>query len=127
MARKIQAKGQCTYCKGEFAKGGMIKHLSSCPQRLAAITASEQQPEATENLYQLRVQDAWQRDYWLDLEVRGSATLQQLDKYLRAIWLECCGHLSKFSIGGGWGGREIAKNRRVEQIFGSGADFWLRC
>jgi hypothetical protein len=31
--------------------------------------------------------------------MRGSATLQHLDDYLRAIWLECCGHLSAFEIG----------------------------
>jgi len=37
--------------------------------------------------------------------MRGSATLAKLDDYLRAIWLECCGHLSKFTIGG-WGGGE---------------------
>jgi len=37
--------------------------------------------------------------------MRGSATLTKLDDYLRAIWLECCGHLSKFTIGG-WGGGE---------------------
>ena len=35
-----------------------------------------------------------------DLEMRGSATLAKLDDYLRAIWLECCGYLSGFTIGG---------------------------
>lgn len=28
------------------------------------------------------------------------ATLGQLDRFLRDIWLECCGHLSEFTIGG---------------------------
>ena len=28
------------------------------------------------------------------------ATLKELDDYLRAIWLECCGHLSAFEIAG---------------------------
>ncbi|MFC1972669.1 hypothetical protein ACFLVE_04630 [Chloroflexota bacterium] len=122
MAQKTQSKGQCTYCREEFTKGGMIKHLSSCPQRLEAITVAEQLPQATENLYHLRIQDAGHGDYWLDLEVRGSATLQQMDKYLRVIWLECCGHLSRFSIGSAWGGREIAKNRHIEQIFDMGVE-----
>ncbi len=31
--------------------------------------------------------------------MNGDATLQDLDFYLRAIWLECCGHLSSFAIG----------------------------
>jgi endogenous inhibitor of DNA gyrase (YacG/DUF329 family) len=122
MPRKKQTKGQCVYCGKELAKGGMIKHLSFCPQRLAVIAASEQQPLATENLYHLCVQDAWQGDFWLNLEIRGSATLQHLDKYLRAIWLECCGHMSSFFIGGGWKGREIAKKHRIEQIFEPGVE-----
>jgi len=50
-------------------------------------------------LYHLQVQDAWGGDYWLHLEMRGNATLQDLDDYLRAIWLECCDHLSAFEIG----------------------------
>ncbi len=40
-------------------------------------------------------------------------------KYLRAIWLECCGHLSKFTIGG-WGGMDIGKTRKAEAIFEEG-------
>ena len=27
-------------------------------------------------------------------------TSEDPDEYLRAIWLECCGHLSQFNIGG---------------------------
>ena len=30
----------------------------------------------------------------------ASDTLADLDDFLRAIWLECCGHLSEFTIGG---------------------------
>jgi hypothetical protein len=94
----------------------MIRHLRACPQRTAAIAAAEQNSRATETLYHLRAQDSWRGDFWLNLEMRGSAMLQELDLYLRAIWLECCGHLSQFSIGG-WAGREIPKNRRADQVF----------
>ena len=38
--------------------------------------------------------------YWLHLETQGSATLEDLDHYLRVIWLECCGHLSSFAMQG---------------------------
>jgi hypothetical protein len=40
---------------------------------------------------------------------------------LRAIWLECCGHLSRFSVGG-WRGGEISKRRQVQQVFESGLE-----
>ena len=53
--------------------------------------------------------------------MRGSATLKDLDSYLRAIWLECCGHLSRFSLGG-WQGNEVSKNRRADEIFEPGVE-----
>ena len=99
----------------------MIKHLSTCPKRHEAIAASDDQPGKKEMLHQLRVQDAWRVDFWLDVEMRGTATLQDLDQYLRAIWLECCGHMSQFSIGG-WEGGEIAKRRRTDQVFEPGVE-----
>jgi len=38
--------------------------------------------------------------YWLHIEIPAKATLEELDSFLRAIWLECCGHLSSFEISG---------------------------
>lgn len=43
------------------------------------------------------------------------AKLKDVDRYLRAIWLECCGHMSRFSVGG-WGGNEIAMSRKIEAV-----------
>jgi hypothetical protein len=37
--------------------------------------------------------------YWLLLGVAHDAKLSDLDEWLRAIWLECCDHLSEFVIG----------------------------
>jgi hypothetical protein len=73
-----------------------------------------------ETIWHLRVQSADAREYWLDVEMAGTATLEKLDRYLRAIWLECCGHLSQFTIGG-WGETVIGKARKADAIFGSGA------
>ena len=52
--------------------------------------------------------------------MKGSATLQDLDGYLRAIWLECCGHLSMFSTGGWAEEDEISLNTRIHQVFKPG-------
>ena len=38
--------------------------------------------------------------YWLHLEASANAALDDLDAFLRDTWLECCGHLSAFKIGG---------------------------
>jgi hypothetical protein len=37
--------------------------------------------------------------YWMDLAVPASATLKDLDRFFRKMWLECCGHLSQFRDG----------------------------
>jgi len=38
--------------------------------------------------------------YWLHIEIPVNAKLKDLDQFLRDIWLECCGHLSAFTIDG---------------------------
>lgn len=122
MSRRKQSRGTCVYCGQEMAKGGMSKHLSTCPQRHQVIAEANQKRGERQRLYHLRVQDAYQSDFWLDLEMNGTAALKDLDYYLRAIWLECCGHLSQFSVGGAWSGREIAKKTRAEQVFRPGVE-----
>jgi hypothetical protein len=116
MPRGKQSRGQCAFCGYETTKGSMGKHLAACEQRKAQLASAEQARRTPEPLYHLRAQDAYASEFWLDLEVRGSAKLNDIDAYLRAIWLECCGHLSQFSIGG-WSGQEIAKQRRVDAVF----------
>lgn len=38
--------------------------------------------------------------HWMHLILPASATLRDLDLFLRYTWLECCGHLSAFTING---------------------------
>lgn len=118
MPRAKQSKGTCGYCGLEMAKGGVAKHLSACLKRQEIIDKAERKKVGRETLYHLRVQDAWKNQFWLDLEVRGSSTLNDLDHYLRGIWLECCGHMSQFSVGG-WQGKEINQKRRIADVFKS--------
>jgi hypothetical protein len=94
----------------------MIKHLATCAERQAVIAAADRSRRPVEKLIHLQVRDAFGGPYWLNLEMNGSATLKDLDYYLRAIWLECCGHMSQFSIGG-WGGEEIPLKTRIDRIF----------
>jgi hypothetical protein len=122
MPRKKQSRGTCSYCGREMAKGGMMRHLETCPKRQETVAASAQKSGASEALYHLRVEDAWGGDFWLNLEMRGKSTLKELDRYLRAIWLECCGHMSRFSAGG-WGSPDIAMSRRADQVFEPGDVF----
>lgn len=121
MARRKQSRGKCGFCGRGAAKGGLTTHLRACPERQKAISTADQKPGKEQMLHHLQAQDAYGAGFWLHLEMRGSATLGDLDDYLRAIWLECCGHMSQFSVGG-WRGQEIPMGHRVEQIFEPGME-----
>lgn len=116
MPRGEMPKGRCTYCGTETTKGAARKHLARCPQRQAAIEKAERKKTKRETLYYLRIQDAWRKEFWLDLEMRGAGTLQDLDHYLRHIWLDCCGHMSSFSVKA-WQGDEIPFSRTISEVF----------
>ncbi len=121
MSSRKQSQGACVFCGREMTKGGLSKHLKTCPQRQEAINKAAEKAGPKQRLFHLQIQDAWSSDFWLHVEMNGGATLKELDKYLRAIWLECCGHLSRFSVGG-WGGNEIAISRKIEQVFSPGVE-----
>lgn len=94
--KRAVSYGQCFFCNRSLSKGGMSRHLKSCPERKKAI-ATEKGPK--EHLFHIRVEDLYSPYYWMHLEISGQRTLSDLDGFLRAVWLECCGHLSQFIIG----------------------------
>lgn len=116
MSESTQTRGACAYCETEFTRGGMSRHLRGCANRKALLAEVERGQGETISLLHLQVQPSWGDDYWLHLEMNGTATLKQLDSYLRAIWLECCGHQSRFSSGG-WRGNEIGMAKKAAQAF----------
>lgn len=95
MTRRKQTRGRCTLCGKEMTQGGLARHLPACADHEAATAASTQ---PVQMLYRLQVTDRYHKDYWLLLDMRGQASLADLDAYLRAIWVECCGHLSMFNV-----------------------------
>lgn len=92
-ARRI-SYGKCFLCKRTFAKNAITRHLAKC---LPAYPAAAGAPV---RLFHILAQGQYAPQYWLHLEVRADATLTDLDGFLRAIWLECCDHLSQFTING---------------------------
>lgn len=113
-----KSPGTCGYCGRVLGRSGMTRHLTSCPQRAEALADAARSAKKAEGRFlQFEVRDAWSGEYWLHLEMAESATLEALDTYLRGIWLECCGHMSKFSIGRPWGGREVGMEQRVGRAF----------
>ena len=101
-ATKEVSKGVCSFCKGEFEKAKMTQHLKYCKQRATEIATELESTPALKKtrLFHILVEGRYNPQYWMHLELTASDTLADLDDFLRAIWLECCGHLSEFTIGG---------------------------
>ena len=71
--------------------------LATCVPARQAFIAKESGKQA--KLFHLLVEGKYEPGYWLHIEIPASSNLVDLDDFLRAVWLECCGHLSQFTIG----------------------------
>jgi hypothetical protein len=99
MARQ-QSQGTCYLCKGTFPKASMTRHLTKC---LTVHDPAEKTGEGKAKqgkLFRVVIEGKYQPQYWLHVEIPATATLQDLDNFLRRIWVECCDHLSAFKIEG---------------------------
>lgn len=92
-----RSTGVCQLCGGTFSRTAMTRHLKRCQERLHARATAKGSRRA--EYFHLEVRGADRPDYWLHLEVPVNSRLEELDRFLRAVWLECCGHLSQFIIG----------------------------
>lgn len=84
--------GKCFLCGKPFAKNTISRHLKKC------VHEHDSSPDRPVRLFHLSVQGRYAPAYWMHLEIPASTTLAKLDNFLRATWLECCGHLSAFTI-----------------------------
>jgi hypothetical protein len=119
MASSGKTEGACVFCGRRATRGGMSRHLQQCARRAAANRDADETPGDEETLIHLQVHGEPGGDFWMHLEMRGSATLKKLDEYLRAIWLECCGHLSEFTRGVR-GGQTVGMARRAHDALSEG-------
>lgn len=116
MAKREQPNGKCMFCEEIMTRRKLFNHLEKCPKRKEAIETADNSKRETETIFHLRAKHPYSADFWFDLEVKGSAKLEDLDYYLRKIWLECCGHLSEFSAGDFFNG-EISKKKKIQDVF----------
>ncbi len=103
MTEKVErpkgTKGRCMFCNASFGKRAMVRHLETCQARFPLRPPSEK-PRQSKSFHLIVEPRPASMVYWLHLEAPAVATLEDLDEFLRDIWLECCGHLSAFTIEG---------------------------
>lgn len=111
--KRMASNGVCSFCGKTLSKAAMRKHLDLCEQR-KAVSETVSGPKAKEAKYfHILVEGRYSPEYWIHLEVRADTWLKNLDDFLREIWLECCGHLSAFTIEG-----ERYESEAVEPLYG---------
>lgn len=104
MAASNANKGHCYLCGQELAKASMQKHL----------TAKHASEENGQECFLLKVESE-DADHWLFVDIAASSTLSALDRFLRKIWLECCGHLSMFYLPGRYGDR-VGMSTKIDSL-----------
>jgi hypothetical protein len=96
----IAMDGKCYYCGKEISKRGISRHLKSCAARKEYAEKHVSGKKKLVSLYVLNIADKYDPNYWIYAAIHENAKLEDLDTFLREVWLECCGHLSAFEIDG---------------------------
>jgi hypothetical protein len=90
----FRPRGTCQLCQKQILKGEAEFHLGGCLTEHHRQASGRPSPK-----YFLLVESSEHPEhYWLYLEMVQQAKLARLDQFLRSLWLECCGHLSAFTI-----------------------------
>lgn len=87
----MKSEGECGFCKKVFSGTAMGRHLQSCKEKAKARISGGGKSFLIK---------AAAGPFWVYFEADASSTLGTVDSFLRDLWLECCGHLSAFHIGG---------------------------
>ena len=94
MQEELKSEGKCLFCGEMIPQAEIFKHLSTHLKE----TAKTGKPGLS-FLVKVELPKKWGKTpYFLSLWVDGNATLQTIDTFLRNIWLDCCGHMSAFSL-----------------------------
>ena len=95
-----KSTGNCYLCGASIGKTAIKNHLPKhCEEN-----------NGDQGCCLLKIEDKYNKDYWLYIDVPEEKTLQAVDTFLRKIWLECCGHLSQFYA---QGNVKVGKSRKL--------------
>jgi hypothetical protein len=93
MEQNLKSKGKCLFCGGTFAKTGIHRHLQTHLKQKVKENAA-----GRSYLVKVEPNPKWTTpSYFLSLWVDGKTTMDDIDMFLRNIWLECCEHMSAFT------------------------------
>ncbi|MCE2508769.1 MAG: hypothetical protein J4G04_05665 [Nitrosopumilaceae archaeon] len=105
----FSGKGECRVCGAKYTARGMAPHMK---KHMAKAFGDPDR-------FIIRIDQGPQGPFWMYVQVSTEATFGVLDRFLRAVWMECCGHLSEFTVGG----KSAGKRKRLSAVLSGGAGF----
>lgn len=112
---RLVSKGTCALCNSKFSKSAMLKHLQACMQRIIDGESTDG-TSSLKKFFHLVIEGHDRPGYWMHLKVSSHARFENLDGFLRDIWLECCGHMSAFRDKG----EDIKMTKKLEYVLHPG-------
>ncbi|MDO8841545.1 MAG: hypothetical protein Q7J09_09735 [Methanocalculus sp.] len=113
-------KGHCLIGDVETTKR---KAKNECIRQLT----KERDADSNTESWMVMFQGRYKPEYWIILLIKKDATLKSIDRTLRDLWLECCDHLSLFTIcghrfrsGQDWDGEDDQMDVKINRIFAVG-------
>src|SRR6266704_1147399 len=80
--------GLCKFCRGEFVKAKMSKHLKNCKERAEMEAETAKSPKHKKflrtKLFHIVLEGKYNPQYWMHIEMPADAQLIHLDDFIRA-------------------------------------------
>ena len=115
MKEQFKIEGKCLFCGETYAKENINKHLTA---HLAEFSKTGQAGKSF--FVQVTAEPI---PHFLSLWIDAEATMESIDKFLRDIWLDCCGHLSEFegNVGMKKAGNVFKKGKQLNYVYDFGS------
>lgn len=92
-------QGRCYYCNKELTERTIKRHMKNCLEMKKFIEEEMKVAKGVREQFIISIKDKDKPGvYCIYVSMDANLQLQHLDKFIRDIWVECCGHLSTFSI-----------------------------
>ncbi|WP_160690430.1 SEC-C metal-binding domain-containing protein [Clostridium sp. C2-6-12] len=92
-------QGKCYYCGKELTERTIKRHMKNCLEMKKFIEDEIQNTKDVRDQFLISIKD--KKDfskYCVYLSIDAGLSLDQLDKFIRDIWVECCEHSRAFYI-----------------------------
>ncbi len=101
-AEADNSQGQCHLCRAVVRAAAAGAHVQNCITDAVGRNFIDNNTHGRFDRNETILLEVRSEElrHWMILAVRPTASLRQLDRFLRDHWLECCGHLSHFDLGG---------------------------